>query len=250
MKESIRVALVQPKPYPAFDDPRNLGHALLMLERCRGEAVDVVCFPEYFPFQGERELAAAARNHKTYLVAGLVESEGGKVYNTATLFDRSGRILGRQRKYNIGLLEREGLGISPGDGVFRAFSTDFGKIGIPVCIDFWGQPEAGENNWPIRGWKLCSTSASSPYCAGIGRRAQQSGLSTIFLGGGSEHRRLQCPDRGETGSPHGERVSFFNLQSFWTRTISAAGYGVWIPRRDGVPLSSMNWNRYRSPGST
>lgn len=143
MKESIRVALVQPKPYPAFDDPRNLGHALLMLERCRGEAVDVVCFPEYFPFQGERELAAAARNHKTYLVAGLVESEGGKVYNTATLFDRSGRILGRQRKYNIGLLEREGLGISPGDGVFRAFSTDFGKIGIPVCIDFWGQPEAG-----------------------------------------------------------------------------------------------------------
>ena len=33
--------------------------------------------------------------------------------------------------------------ISPGDGVFRTFETDFGKIGIPVCIDFWGQPDAG-----------------------------------------------------------------------------------------------------------
>jgi len=144
MKESIRVALVQPKPYPAFDDPRNLGHALLLLEKCRGESLDMVCFPEYFPFQGERELAAAAKDLNAYLVAGLVESEGGKQYNTATLIDRSGHILGRQRKRNIGLIEREGLGISPGDGIFRAFTTDFGKIGVPVCIDFWGQPEAGK----------------------------------------------------------------------------------------------------------
>ena len=77
-------------------------------------------------------------------MAGLVESEGDRLYNTATLFDRSGRIFGRQRKRNLGVLEREQMGISPGDGVFRAFTTDFGKIGITVCIDFWGQPEAGK----------------------------------------------------------------------------------------------------------
>lgn len=144
MKDSVRVALVQPKPYPSFEDPRNIGHALLLLDKCRGEKVDVVCFPEYFPYQGEAELSAAARQHDTHIVAGLVELDGNKLYNTATLFDRSGRVLGRQRKRNVGALERKQLGISPGDGVFRTFSTDFGKVGIPVCIDFWGQPEAGK----------------------------------------------------------------------------------------------------------
>jgi len=144
MKDNIRVAMIQPKPYPAFDDPRNLGHALLLLERCRGEKLDLICFPEYFPYMGEEEMSAAARRYESYIVAGLVESDGDKLYNTATLFDRLGRVLGRQRKRNVGALERNQMGISPGDGVFLAYPTDFGKIGIPVCIDFWGQPEAAK----------------------------------------------------------------------------------------------------------
>ncbi|MBC7359523.1 MAG: carbon-nitrogen hydrolase family protein [Desulfacinum sp.] len=142
MKDTIRVALIQPKPYPEFDDPRNIAHAMRLLESCRGESLDVVCFPEYFPYVGEEELARAARDLNCYIIAGLVEVEGNRAYNTATLFDRQGRLLGRQRKTNLGALERDHLGMSPGDGSFRAFATDFGKIGIPVCIDFWGQPEA------------------------------------------------------------------------------------------------------------
>lgn len=143
MKDTIRIAMIQPKPYPSLDDPRNIGHAVMLMEKCRGEKLDVICFPEYFPFAGERELGAAARQANAYVIAGLVENDGDRLYNTATLFDRSGRVLGRQRKRNLGSLERQQLGISPGDGVFRAFATDFGKVGIPVCIDFWGQPEAG-----------------------------------------------------------------------------------------------------------
>lgn len=145
MRDTIRVAMIQPKPYPAFEDPRNLGHALMLLERCRGENLDVICFPEYFPYQGEEELAAAARQCNAYLIAGLVEPEGDRLYNTATLFDRFGRLMGRQRKRNVGAMERNQMGISPGDGVFRVFHTDFGTIGIPVCIDFWGQPEAAKS---------------------------------------------------------------------------------------------------------
>lgn len=144
MKDNIRFAIMQPKPYPSLDDPRNLGHALQLLERCRGETLDIICFPEYFPYQGERELASAARQHKAYILAGLVDVDGDRVYNTATLFDRAGRLVGRQRKRNLGVLETERLGMVPGDGVFLPFVTDFGKVGIPVCIDFWGQPEAGK----------------------------------------------------------------------------------------------------------
>ena len=143
MKDIVRVAVIQPKPYPSFEDPRNLGHALMLLEKCRGEKPDIICFPEYFPFNGEEELAVAAKRLNAYIVAGLIELHGDKLYNTATLIDRSGNIVGRQRKRNLGVLERNQLGISPGGEIFRVFTTDFGKIGIPVCIDFWGRPEAG-----------------------------------------------------------------------------------------------------------
>jgi predicted amidohydrolase len=145
MKDNIRIAIVQPKPYPAMNDPKNIGHALQLMEKCRPEELDVICFPEYFPYLGDREIGAAAHKYNAYVIAGMVEEEGGKLYNTATLFNRTGRIVGRQRKQNVASLERNTLGISAGDQGFRPFSTDFGKIGIPVCIDFWGQPEAARD---------------------------------------------------------------------------------------------------------
>lgn len=143
MKDNIRIALIQPKPYPLLEDPRNLGHALQLLQKCPGDELDVVCLPEYFPALGEREIGAAARRLNCYVIAGMIEEEGAKRYNTALLFNRAGRPVGRQRKFSVGPVERERIGISPGDGVFRVFETDFGKVGIPVGIDFWGQPEAG-----------------------------------------------------------------------------------------------------------
>ncbi len=144
MKTTVKVAIIQPKPYPQFDDPRNVGHALLLLERCRRKNLDVICFPEYFPWNGEEEIAAQAKALKTYIIAGIVEASGDNLYNTATLFGRDGRILGRQRKKYVGALERHSFGITPGKGPYEIFYTDFGKIGMPVCIDFWGQPQAGQ----------------------------------------------------------------------------------------------------------
>lgn len=142
MKEIIRIAMIQPKPYPSPEDARNIGHALQLIEKCRGGDLDVICFPEYFPALGVREIGAVARKLNSYVIAGIIEEEGGKRYNTATLFNRAGRSVGKQRKLSVGAIERERMGISAGDGVFRVFETDFAKIGIPVGIDFWGQPEA------------------------------------------------------------------------------------------------------------
>lgn len=143
MKDIIRVAIIQPKPYPSFEDPRNIGHALQLMEKCRGEELDVICFPEYFPCLGEREIGSAARKFDSYVIAGIIEEEGGIRYSSAALFNRTGRVVGRQRKFNVSALERDSLGITPGDGVYRVFETEFGKIGMPVAIDYWGQSEAG-----------------------------------------------------------------------------------------------------------
>ncbi len=142
MKETVRVALIQGKPYPELDNPKNVGHAIRLLEKCGGENVDMACLPEYFPWAGEDILADMARRLGCYIVAGLVENVGDQTFNTATLFDRRGHIVGRQRKAHLGSMERRHFGVVPGDGTCTVFETDFARIGLPVSIDFWGQPEA------------------------------------------------------------------------------------------------------------
>jgi predicted amidohydrolase len=136
-----KIILIQALPASRLDSRENLIRALTLLEGCQGQEADLICFPEYFPFRGEEELAAAAARLQTNIVAGLVEEAGGKRYNTATLFDRRGRLLGRQRKHNLGNLERRGFDVVPGED-WQVWDTDFGRLGLPVCIDFWGQPEA------------------------------------------------------------------------------------------------------------
>jgi predicted amidohydrolase len=137
----VNILLIQPQPVSRMDSPENLKLAQALLADCRGRGADLICLPEYFPYAGDAELAQAARDLGAYLVAGLVAEDGGRRYNTATLFDRRGNLLGRQAKVNLGNLERRGFGVAPGEG-FRVWQTDFGRLGLPVCIDFWGQPEA------------------------------------------------------------------------------------------------------------
>jgi predicted amidohydrolase len=136
-----KIILIQALPAPRLESRENLTRALTLLQGCQGQEADLICFPEYFPFHGDEELAAAAARLGVYIIAGLVEEAGGKRYNTATLFDRRGRLLGRQRKHNLGNLERRGFDVVPGSG-WQVWNTDFGRLGLPVCIDFWGQPEA------------------------------------------------------------------------------------------------------------
>jgi predicted amidohydrolase len=137
----IKILLIQPLPAERLESPENLRRALTLLAQCRGRGADLICFPEYFPFTGEMELAEMARDLEAYIVAGLVAEDQGRRYNTATLFDRRGHLVGRQRKMTLGNLERRGFGVIPGSG-FQVLETDFGRLGLPVCIDFWGQPEA------------------------------------------------------------------------------------------------------------
>ena len=137
----VKIILMQALPAPRLDSPENLTRALALLEEYRGQEADLICFPEYFPYAGEAELAEAAASLESYLVAGLVAEVRGTRHNTATLFDRRGRLVGRQHKHNLGSLERRGFGVVPGDG-WQVWDTDFGRLGLPVCIDFWGQPEA------------------------------------------------------------------------------------------------------------
>lgn len=143
MPPPVKIILIQALPQTQLDSPENAERAVKLLERCRGQEADLICFPEYFPFSGDAALAQAARELRAYVAAGLVEESGGRRYNTSTLFDREGKLVGRQRKCTLGNLERKGFGVTPGCG-FQVMDTDFGRLGLAVCIDFWGQPGAAQ----------------------------------------------------------------------------------------------------------
>ena len=85
-------------------------------------------------------MAEAARKNKIWVVAGLTELAGRVVYNTAVLLDRRGEIAGKYRKVHLPREEWK-KGIRPGDE-YPVFQTDFGKIAIQICYDwFFSEPE-------------------------------------------------------------------------------------------------------------
>ena len=113
-----------------------------------GEA-DIICFPEMVilgwvnsdahdracPIPGEDSghLCELTKKYEIYLCAGLAEKDGTKLYDSAVLIDKRGRILLKHRKINI-LTQLMSPPYTPGKGV-NAVETEFGKIGLLICAD-------------------------------------------------------------------------------------------------------------------
>ncbi|MEA2063688.1 MAG: carbon-nitrogen hydrolase family protein [Gemmatimonadota bacterium] len=79
-------------------------------------------------------LAEIARRHRMYIIAPLFERVGDKVYNTAVIFDRQGKIMGKYRKTVLPVMET--WGVDTGDE-FKVFETDFGTIAVAICWEIW-----------------------------------------------------------------------------------------------------------------
>jgi predicted amidohydrolase len=94
---------------------------------------------EPIPGPATRRLGAAAKANRIWVVAGLIEREGDRIYNTAVLVDRKGALAGTYRKVHLPREEWK-KGITPGSD-YPVFKTDFGTIAIQICYD-WFFPEA------------------------------------------------------------------------------------------------------------
>lgn len=104
-------------------------------------------FPRYAePEGGEvyRRCAGLAREYGVYLSAGSMPERGeqGRVYNTAYVFDRTGKRIARHRKTHLFDIDVEGgqsfhesETLSAGNEA-TVFDTEFGKLGLCVCYDF------------------------------------------------------------------------------------------------------------------
>jgi len=93
---------------------------------------------EPIPTPATEQLAEAAKKNKIWVVAGLTECVGDVVYNTAVLLDRQGRVVGKYRKTHLPREEWK-EGVRPGQE-YPVFDTDFGRIAIQICYD-WFFPE-------------------------------------------------------------------------------------------------------------
>ena len=80
-------------------------------------------------------LSKWSREHKCYTVMGIHELENDRVYNTAYIVGRDGKIVGKYHKCHLTWGESRN-GILPGKG-FPVFDLDFGKVGMQICWDDW-----------------------------------------------------------------------------------------------------------------
>ena len=115
---------------------------------CLGEAITTIGtgakledLARPIPGPDTERLGEAARRNKIWVVAGLTQRDGGRIYNTAVLIDRQGRLAGTYRKVHLPREEWK-KGIAPG-GEYPVFQTDFGCVAVMICYD-WFFPEAAE----------------------------------------------------------------------------------------------------------
>ncbi len=84
----------------------------------------------------DREFSEMARKHKIWLLPGSVfERVGDKIYNTSTVYNPKGQVVGRYRKMFPFYPYEEG--VSPGEEFFVFDVPRVGRFGVSICYDLW-----------------------------------------------------------------------------------------------------------------
>ena len=127
-----------------------------MVKNVADENAHLVCFPEWAlgapswndDYQVDKELAVEipgtiteridelARVYGIYIAIGLLEREGGKLYDSAVLFSDTGEMLHKYRRINPQWRAPNAPKNKYGEGEeFSTVNTPFGNIGVAICGD-------------------------------------------------------------------------------------------------------------------
>lgn len=120
-------------------------------------------FAEPLDGPSSEEIASACSETGVYAVAGFIEKEGGRFFNSAMVVGPNG-VIGSYRKVHLPFLGVDRF-LSPGDRPFDIFELPFGRVGINICYDS-SFPEAARvlklkgaemiilpTNWPPGAWR-------------------------------------------------------------------------------------------------
>lgn len=133
----------------------NTGYQFLSKEECFSLAETV---PDG---QTTQALINVSREKQCYIVAGLVEREGGCCYNSAILVGPKG-FIGCYRKLHLFFHEKQWF--EPGNTGLNIYDIGYAKIGIMICFD-WFFPEVARS-LALKGAHIICHPANLvlPYC--------------------------------------------------------------------------------------
>jgi predicted amidohydrolase len=145
----VTLAAVNHRPRETTSPQDSRERFVRLVEEAAAKGADIVCLPEGMTTAGNglayaqaaetvpgpstAFLAELAKRLRIWIVAGIYERDGARVYNTAVLVGRDGSLAGRYRKMSLPDEEIEG-GITPGRET-PVFDTDFGRVGLMICWD-------------------------------------------------------------------------------------------------------------------
>jgi predicted amidohydrolase len=154
MPRSVRLASVSFRSRETPDE--NVAAAESLIDSAGAQRADLIVFPEAFahhrtgvcPADAAEPLPGGLVGHLAQRAAGFemcsvipcYERDGAHVFNTAAVFERDGRLVGRYRKTHPTQPELD-EGILPGSEL-PVFELSLGRIAVAICFDFWF-PEVG-----------------------------------------------------------------------------------------------------------
>jgi len=110
----------------------NTGYQFISRQEVKGLAEKIPSGPTC------RSMRDLARQHDSFIVFGMAEKDGDKIYNSAVLMGPGG-FIGKYRKTHLFAEEKEIF--DPGNTGFHVFDIKMARIGIMICFDWWF-PEA------------------------------------------------------------------------------------------------------------
>ena len=120
-----------------------------------------------------KRLSVLAKETETVIPVSFFERYGNTAFNSVTVLDADGSVLGVYRKTHIpdGLPYAEKFYFTPGDTGFRVWNTRYGRIGVGICWDQWF-PEAARSMALLGAELLCyPTAIGSEPTLGIDSKA-------------------------------------------------------------------------------
>ncbi len=162
LPREVTVAAISLKGlWPEETIEKRIKNMLERMENVYPMEPDIICLPETFQISWVKEMktleeiaedenvpgpvtsiiADIARNHNCYIICPVVTKKEGHYYNSAILLNRKGQIDGVYHKMHPTDTETlpdvyyKGGGTTPGVLTPPVFKTDFGTIGLQICMD-------------------------------------------------------------------------------------------------------------------
>jgi len=226
----MKIALVQYSP--EWENPHD---SIIKLNSILGKQLsdeELIIFPEMtltgFTMQAEKHaeeidglgmqyFMTLAKKYKKHIIAGIIEYDEGKIYNSSFHFDTNGIIMARYRKVHPFSMAKEDKHFSAGSEIVVTQINKI-KIGLAVCYDLrfpelyrlYGKEKVDVlvtiANWPvprIEHWKtLLKARAIENLCYSVGVNRsgddpynKYNGFSAVFDPAGKELALVENDER-------------------------------------------------------